>query len=427
MLYKAYKIPEIGERPRLMILDEVGNIINRNPTKFELRALEIFPYKNRGHKLYDKKQLIEFIRTFYEENGMVPLSNQFNEDHKYPSSTTYFNYFGSWNRAIEMAGLWDKRIVKDVSDDKLLECLIEFYKENGRTPTEKDFSGNPNYPNYNMYIYRFGYWNRALVMAGLQVNYLTKITDKEMLDYLKFFYKENGRVPKKKDFDGNPNYPACMMYVNRFGRWNRAIEMAGLQVNMFTKLSDKEMLEYLKLFYKKNRRTPRMKDFECNPNYPSCNVYVSRYGSWQNALKLVDLDIDSMVNNGIVETNQQKGRLSEICIRDSFLGESIDLSGDNCQSPFDGICPKGDIYDVKSSKLYATYGFWQFGLGNEQRDEIIWIFLVARDEYHKKILHVWMIPGDLTDKANMTIGINCNYRYNIENMKEYEITHKFKI
>lgn len=63
-----------------------------------------------------------------------------------------------------------------------------------------------------------------------------------------------------------------------------------------------------------------------------------------------------MVRKGILDTNKQKGRLFEMIVLD-FSEESI--SGDNCKNPFDGICPKGQIYDAKSAGL--RYGqYWQF-------------------------------------------------------------------
>lgn len=64
---------------------------------------------------------------------------------------------------------------------------------------------------------------------------------------------------------------------------------------------------------------------------------------------------------------------------------------------------------------------------HEYRDEIEWFFLVAYDKDYKEILRVWMIPGNLIDGSALYICLDNKYKYNVENMREHEITDKFKI
>ena len=66
------------------------------------------------------------------------------------------------------------------------------------------------------------------------------------------------------------------------------------------KYTDKQLLGYLIKFYRENERPPIAEDFINNTRYPSYGTYVSRFGSWSNALKNVRLDIESMIKNGIV-------------------------------------------------------------------------------------------------------------------------------
>src|SRR3972149_6251004 len=75
------------------------------------------------------------------------------------------------------------------------------------------------------------------------------------------FFKENGRSPTWEDFSNNRKYPSFKTYQRHFGSWNKALKMAGLQINYFTE-------------------------------------YTDRFGSWQKALSLVELDVDSMVRKG---------------------------------------------------------------------------------------------------------------------------------
>lgn len=352
----------IDRKPRKVIVDEIGNIINRVPTKEELSDLEKESYSPKKRGRYQKctgEELLGFMRKFYEENKRPPAWRDFVDDSKYPNSQRYIACFGSWNKAIEVAGLSDK----------------------------------VNFSHY---------------------------TDEELLEYLKQFYEENDRVPITEDFDCNLKYPSYNTYRSRFGSWNNAIEKAGLHIKRFTKTTDNELLEYLKEFEKDNGRPPKQLDFNDNPKYPNYRTYMSRFGSWQKTLRLVDFDIDTMIRKGVVETNIQKGRQSELYILETNEKESIDLSGQNCQSFVDGISKndisKNDIYDVKSSSLHKGK-YWTFIL-----DKCVdFYYLVAYDKDHNNVLYKWKIPGDFAE-GSIVIGNNNYYTYNLQNMKEYEIT-----
>lgn len=196
--------------------------------------------------------------------------------------------------------------------------------------------------------------------------------------------------------------------------------------------TDKELLDDLKRFYKENGRIPRRRDFVNNPEYAGFTTYSIRFGSWSNALRLVEMDTDFLVKQGNLETTQLIGRRFELMVIDIFENRSIDLSGHNCNSYIDGICPNGQTYEVKSSRLYkyiTNGGYWRFGTDNKDKDEdkehIQWYYLGAFDESYKKLLYVWRIPGEMVEKTNFFVGMYGGM-YNIENMKEYDISYKFK-
>lgn len=253
-----------------------------------------------------------------------------------------------------------------------------------------------------------------------------KYTEKELLNYLNQFYEENGRSPTTVDFANNLRYPAVKTYQIHFGSWNRAIEMAELWDNRLTvRFANEELLEYFKQFYRENGRSPVANNFRNNPKYPSASTYITHFGSWQKALKLVGLYVDSMVRKGILETNNQKGRLFELYISEHFTERSIDLAGDNCNNPIDGICPKGQTYSTKSAAL-ADNRHWNFRLYNAHRDEIDWFYFGAFDKNYKKLMYAWRVTGDFVDEDYLYVGIENSYEYNLENMKEFDITDKFK-
>lgn len=187
--------------------------------------------------------------------------------------------------------------------------------------------------------------------------------------------------------------------------------------------TDEQLLNYLIQFYKKYGRPPTMEDFKNNSEYPNPITYQKRFGSWTNALKMVGLDVESMIEKGVIITRQQKARFAEIIVIDHFEKNPIDLAGENQNSPCDGICPNNKTYDVKSSKLMEYNGtlFWQFHTNNEHKDNIEIYYLLAFNEDWTKLKYGWRIPGEIAEKDKFYVGLkNCN------NMKEYDITDKIR-
>lgn len=191
------------------------------------------------------------------------------------------------------------------------------------------------------------------------------------------------------------------------------------------KYIDEELLDYLIQFYKKYGKPPGAMDFLNNPEYPNYGTYQKRFGSWSNALKLVGLDVDSMVKKGVLITCQQKARLAEIKVINHFKQHPIDLSGENQNSPCDGICYNNKTYDVKSSKLHKDTHY-SFNTNNKHKDEIEIYYFLAFNEDYSKLEYAWRIPGEIVEKDYFRVGLNPDYEFDVEDMDKYDITEKIK-
>lgn len=152
-----------------------------------------------------------------------------------------------------------------------------------------------------------------------------------------------------------------------------------------------------------------------------CNHTISDYfGGWINALKKAGLDItDNIVYNTRMAEEQQ---ISE------FKNEDTILSGQNRHSTCDGICPKGDMFDTKSSCLKLLwnncYG-WQFCFTIGQLLKAKYFFLRGyKDKFFSKPpLHIWRVPVKFIDNRRGIYILNDDItgQYNIITMKEYEV------
>jgi hypothetical protein len=253
-----------------------------------------------------------------------------------------------------------------------------------------------------------------------------KYKDNELLNFLITFHDVNGRIPVEKDFQSNPEYPCLTTYQKHFGSWNNALEHAGLGINKKNiQYTDDELLNFLITFHEENGRIPTIGNFTNNPEYPCFQTYQKHFGSWNKALKRVGMDIDTIVEQGILQNDYHKGRLWEILIRKMFKNKSTDLSG---HSSFDGICPNGQTYEAKSARLRIGE-YWGFGIDNKDKDDdkeaIQWYYFGAFNKDYTELLHVWRIPGEIIEGNSFRVGIHSG-KFTVENMKEYDITDKFK-
>lgn len=99
----------IGGEPILIVADRAGNIVNRNPSKDELKGLKGVPreyYKiKRKRQSYTIEELLNELRRFEKEHRRSPTEEDFRNNPEYPYFTTYVKIFGSWFNSLKLAEL----------------------------------------------------------------------------------------------------------------------------------------------------------------------------------------------------------------------------------------------------------------------------------------------------------------------------------
>ncbi len=115
------------------------------------------------------------------------------------------------------------------TDQQLIEGLQNLFEELGRTPRMKDVK-NCDYLPYVEYIKRrFGSWNGALKAAGLEPNYHTDCTKRQIIRDLQIYASQLGRTLTIRDLKKCKYLPSPSTVVFIFGSWNNAKEAAGLK------------------------------------------------------------------------------------------------------------------------------------------------------------------------------------------------------
>ncbi len=122
-----------------------------------------------------------------------------------------------------------------------------------------------------------------------KINKKRKYTSDFLLKKLVEYYNLHNRIPKTYDFDKSPNLPDSTTYRNRFGKWNNALEKAGLNIGRKHPYSKQDLIKILQDFYEKNRRSPSCRDI------PSVTPFVNIFGSWNNALIESGLEFNTVI------------------------------------------------------------------------------------------------------------------------------------
>lgn len=75
---------------------------------------------------------------------------------------------GTWNKFKQAETIEDIRVYNRTSSDTILYLLNEWKQKNNRKPVKRDFYKSQNgYPHYNTVCRHFGSWSRAIQMAGI--------------------------------------------------------------------------------------------------------------------------------------------------------------------------------------------------------------------------------------------------------------------
>ncbi len=115
---------------------------------------------------------------------------------------------------------------RGISDEELLDDMRRCAKMIGRdfiTYGEYDEIGKAR---TSIFRRRFGSWSKALELAGLQATgWKRGITDEELFENIRSLWASLGRQPRKSEVEEDPHsYFSSKPYQTRFGSWTRALQ-----------------------------------------------------------------------------------------------------------------------------------------------------------------------------------------------------------
>jgi SOS-response transcriptional repressor LexA len=232
-----------------------------------------------------RHDMISEIQRLADELGEPPAVYQMRDQGKL-GVTTISREFGTWNDALEHAG-YEPNKEMDVSEEKLTQELTRLHDELGRPPKAEEMSRHGAY-SIGTFERRFGSWNAALERAGFDLHNRTNIPRDELLDELTRLSDVLDRTPTSIDMESSGRF-AHATYRRAFGSWNDAIREADLTTNVRSDIPEPELLDELKSLRDELGRTPERREMDQQGQFDS-STYSHRFGTWNDALRAANID-----------------------------------------------------------------------------------------------------------------------------------------
>lgn len=241
---------------------------------------------------YTDENLIEGLKAFAKKIGKTPTYQEMENVGPF-SGWTYKARFGSWNNAINIAGLEKEKRRREgrpkgrkkVSDEELLGYLQDLFLKYKRPPTDLMLRKEKTHTS-KVYKARFGSIKNARRKAGINEskNFHKIIRDEELIAEIQRLYKVLRRVPTAQDiYDYGKHSFWC--YVDRFGSLENVFKIVGISPN------EERKKEYLKEIMRLSNvlgHAPTMKDMLFFGKYHP-TTYYNYFSSWIEMLSSVGL------------------------------------------------------------------------------------------------------------------------------------------
>lgn len=178
---------------------------------------------------------------------------------------------------------------RDVSEEELINDLLRVSRQISKTyVSRKEYLDNGKY-SATPYIKRYGSWVCALKAAGLSTNRnetdYKKIPDNALLKDIKnIAIKLNKESISTRDYTEHGIY-SLQTIISRYGSWNNALKIAGLKTTLHKKVSNTELLEEIEKIWIAKGTQPTTTDIKNGLSKYSLHTFERRFGSWRKALE----------------------------------------------------------------------------------------------------------------------------------------------
>ena len=200
-----------------------------NTVSNHLEVIVIFELNEYKKELTDE-EIIEDIKSVASSLGTDYISLSLYKKHGKHSQTAIQGHFGTWKKALAIAGLRTERTPYErcrVSNEEIFEDLRRVAKELQSGTVSYDAYKKLGKYSAEHFFKRFGKWNIALQKAGLNGTGFSKdkISEQQCFDEIERIWIKLGRQPTTTDIT---KYGVSIYSIDpfkrRFGGWRKALE-----------------------------------------------------------------------------------------------------------------------------------------------------------------------------------------------------------
>lgn len=234
----------------------------------------------------DTSALIAELDRLEDEMGHSPRMDDMRDRGKY-STSTYLHRFGSWNEALERAGMEPNRQAERIPKLDVLTEISKVARSVGRAPTRPEFDAEAEMSS-QVAIMRFGSWDDALEAAGYDPSDIRQwYSTDELVEEVQRVADHLGCTPSVNDMQKHGRI-SMFPYTDRFGGWPEALKAAGFDPPTNGKIPVEELLKEIKRLEADLGRQPQTNEMAERGEY-SPGTYYNRFGSWSTALEVAEV------------------------------------------------------------------------------------------------------------------------------------------
>lgn len=137
-----------------------------------------------------------------------------------------------------------KTINRNIPDQELLDDLKKIALKLGNDKmTIVEFNNNKGKYSATTIYNRFGTWNKALEKAGLKITHQISISENELFQYLEEVWIKLGHQPQRREMNKLYSNYSEGPYITRYGSWMKALETFVEYINSDDYKKDEAIIE----------------------------------------------------------------------------------------------------------------------------------------------------------------------------------------
>lgn len=179
---------------------------------------------------------------------------------------------------------FEEWMLKAEATSILIFRLQQLAQKLGHSPTVSEVEMEKGMPAITTFKNIFGRFNRALELAGLKTSKNTEPKRKKLIDDLKALAEKLGHTPTMSEVNAEEGMASASKYSDVFRGYNAALKAAKLKLHWQPRPTREKMISDIQSWAKSLGRSPKYEEFGSEDGMASRTTYIRVFGSFNKAL-----------------------------------------------------------------------------------------------------------------------------------------------